>query len=131
MSTMTSITVKDASNTDTLYTARSASSGDKVPAVWTQNAQNYLSLRPFFSMVTRDNLKRTGRVVDITFKFPFYYNDSSTGLDVKFAELPLTLSGTLPTNVDATLINNAFVEFGNLLVSTVIRTSIAEGAAPT
>lgn len=131
MPTMANITVKNAANADVVYNAATASAGDRSPAIWRVNAaQTIIGLRPKFSFVTRDNARGNARLYDAEFHFPVVGTDANSN-PVLLATVPLRSSGTLPTNVDAAVVKDAFVQFGNLLVSTLIRSAAEEGYAPT
>lgn len=132
MPSMANIAVNDNAAVSRTYTAATPSAGDRSPAVWRRNdVSGQLAARPRFTMMTRDNAKQNGRVVEIRMSYPVIHADATTGLDVVDAVIPLVVQGTLPTNVDASSVIDAFVQFGNLLVSTLIRSAIEEGYAPT
>lgn len=131
MPAMANIVVKDAANVDVTYSAATPSAGDRSPAVWRANALSAaIAFRPLFSFMTRDNQKQNGRAVEARFSFPIHDVDAN-GNPILLAKVPFVLTGTLPTNVDATLVADATVQFGNLLVSSLIRAAFAEGYAPT
>lgn len=130
MPAMANITVLDRAGANVVYTAVSPSAGDRIHAVWRANALSpIIGLRPHFKVVTRDNGKQNGRIIQGDLVFPV------TGLDgvnpIVLAKVPLSFSGTLPTNVTATDVENAFVQFGNLIASALIRAVAAEGSSPT
>lgn len=128
MPSMANITVLNGSAANVTYDAATPSAGDRVPAHWRQTAgSSKIGFRPQFSLLTRDNAKKNGRIIEGVFKFPVV--DSGTG--ALLATVPLSFSGTLPTNVDASIVNDAFVQFGNLLVSSLVRDVASTGFAPT
>lgn len=128
MPAMANITVKDRANADVVYNSATPSAGDRSPAVWRANALSpKIGHRPNFAVSTRDNAKRNGRVIDGSFKFPIV--DAVSG-DL-LATVPLSFSGTLPTNVSAVDVENAFTQFGNLIVSALVRSIAAEGYSAT
>lgn len=130
MPAMANITVKNAANADVLLTAATPSAGDRSPAKWRANAASAIvGHRPEFSVVTRDNGRKNGRVIEATISFPIL--QTIGGVETMVAKVPLALSGTLPTNVDSALVNDAFIQAGNFLVSALIRSTAAEGYAPT
>jgi hypothetical protein len=130
MPSMANITVKNAANADVIYVAAAPSAGDKIPAVWTQNAASgIVGQRPKFTLATRDNGKGTGRHVSGAIRFPIV--ETVGGIPTVTAIVPLSLEGTLPTNVDASLVSEAFIQFGNLIVSALVCSSAADGYAPT
>jgi hypothetical protein len=127
---MASITVKNAANADVIYVAKVPSAGDKTPAMWLQDAASaVVGRRPKFSVATRDNGKGNGRHISAAIKFPVV--ETIAGTPTVTATVPLSLEGTLPNNVDAALVNEAFIQFGNLIVSTLIRAVASDGYAPT
>lgn len=126
MPQMANITIK-ASNgsTDVVYTAATPSAGDKSPAVWKVTAANVVPMyRPSFSLVMRDNGPKTGRHVEGVLKYPIVVTEN--GVAVLKATVPLSFSGTLPTNVDASLVKEATHQFGNLIASALIRSCFDE-----
>lgn len=124
------ITVLNAAAANVVYTAATPSAGDKSPAVWRANSLSAIvGNRPRFTVATRDNSRQNGRVFEASFSFPVLQHIS--GVETVVAKVPMTVSGTLPTNVDSAAVNDAFVQFGNLLVSTLVRSSANEGYAPT
>lgn len=131
MPSMANITVKDTANGDVTYNAATASAGDSSPAVWRNNsANNALAFRPTFTVLTRDNARRNGRVFRATFKWPVVTVDALSN-DVLVATVPFEVNGTLPTNINSAFLTEAFTQLGNLLVSTLVRSVVTEGYAPT
>lgn len=132
MPNMANITIKNAANADVVWVAASPSSGEKSPAVWRFNAQSdKLAFRPTFALTMKENGRRNGRIFSAEFKFPLAGENSDTGSPYLYATIPFNVSGTLPTNVDVMTLENAFVQFGNLLASALIRAAATEGYAPT
>lgn len=130
MASMANITVKNKANADVTYVASTPSAGDSSPARWTLNAANAaIGLRPKLLMVTRDNNRKNGRVVDLSFSFPI--TETVNGVETLVATVPLRTQGTLPTNVSAAAVADAFIQYGNLLASSLIRAAAEEGFAPT
>lgn len=130
MPSMANITVKNAAAADVVYNAATPSAGDKSPAVWRQNAAHAnIGFRPTFKLLTRDNARANGRVFEASFIFPIV--ESVGGIDTLVAKVPFSVSGTLPTNVAAADVSDGFVQLGNLIVSTLIRSAAEEGYAPT
>jgi hypothetical protein len=84
-----------------------------------------------FQVLTKDNARQNGRLFRSTFVYPVKGTDTTTGQDILLAKIPFEINGTLPTNVDASVVNDAFVQLGNLLVTALIRSVISEGYAPT
>lgn len=130
MPSMANITVKNAANADVVYNVASPSAGDKTAARWTQNAANaIIGFRPVFQVATRDSTGKPARILDGSLRFPIV--ETVGGVETQVALVPMTISATLPTNVDAAKVADAFVQFGNLLASTLIRSVSSDGYAPT
>lgn len=131
MPAMANITVQNAAAANVTYTAATPSAGDKTPAVWRQNAASeIIGFRPSLSVATRDNAKRDGRIFESEFKVPVFMTDTS-GKKVLLAVIPFFTRGTLPTTIDAAQVNDAFVQYGNLMASSLLRSVVSEGYAPT
>lgn len=132
MPSMANITVKGSDGTtDVVYVSKTASAGDKIPAVWTADAENPIpGFRPKFQVQTRNNGSNNARLFESVFTYPISYNDLN-GVTVKQATMTLDVRGVLPSNVDAGSVQEGFVQAGNLLVSTLIRQVGETGYAPT
>lgn len=132
MPSMANITVKNAANADVVYNAATPSAGDKTPAVWRQNlASGVIAYRPELMVLTRSNsnVAKPSRIVDITFKLPVL--ETVSGVVTQTAIVPGSFNMAIPTNVDSALVKEAYVQFGNLLVSALLRSVMEEGYAPT
>lgn len=130
MPNMANITVKNKAGADVVYNAATPSSGDRNPARWTQNAANAIvGFRPVFQVATRESGGKPGRLMEGSLRFPII--GTVNGVPTQLALVPLSFSATIPTNVDATEVSDAFVQFGNLLASTLIRAVADDGYAPT
>jgi hypothetical protein len=127
---MANIAVLNKAAASVTYNAATPSAGDRSPAVWRANALSaIIGHRPRFQCVTRDNSRQNGRVFEASMSFPIVA--TVDGVDVIVAKVPLQATGTLPTNVDAASVEDAFIQFGNLLASSLIRSVAAEGYSPT
>lgn len=130
MPSMANISVQNKAAATVVYVAATPSAGDRSPAVWRLSAASaVIGNRPKFQLLTRDNSRGNGRVFQASFSFPIL--QTIAGVETVVAKVPLSVEGTLPTNVDNALVEDAFVQFGNLLVSALIRASASEGYAPT
>lgn len=131
MPNMANITVKNAAGADVVYSGVVPSAGDRSPARWTAIAASGIAgHRPTLSVLTRDNAKKDGRVFEGSFRFPVVASGTD-GLPKVMATVPFQVHGTLPTNVDAASVNDAFVQFSALLASSLIRQAANDGYAPT
>lgn len=130
MPAMANITVQNAAAANVIYVAKVPSAGDRSPAKWTQDALTVIAgFRPRIDVVTRDNGNKDGRIVEGNFSYPV--TATVNGVETLLATVPMRFNGTLPTNVDSTKVNDACVQFGNLLASTLFRSVFSEGYAPT
>jgi len=128
---MADITVK-ASNgtTDVVYAALSPSAGDSVAAQWGVTAASAVpAFRPRFRAVSKDNAAKTTRIFNFDMTYPI--TDTVNGVLTQVASVPLTAYVALPVGVDATKVKEAYYQFGNLLVATLVRSSLDSGFAPT
>lgn len=130
MPSMANITVKNAANTDVVFSATVPSAGDRSPARWSANAASpIIGFRPVLEMTTRSNGQGNGRICEFNFVYPI--TKMVNGDVVLAAKVPFKGAFTLPTNADAALAADAFVQLGNLLISSLIRDSVGSGYAPT
>ncbi len=130
MPNMADITVLNAAAGNAIYVAKNPSSGDKTWARWTQDAAHAIAgFRPVLQVMTRDNASgKPGRVLSISHKEPII--GAVNGVDTQLALVPFTLETTIPTNVDAAKVYDAYVKATNLAVSTLLRAVAAAGYAP-
>lgn len=131
MPNMANITVKKADGTtDAVFNAASPSAGDLSPAVWRQNAASgIIGHRPKISLVVRDNAAKTGRVFQSAGSFPITQTEGSKVTLV--AVVPLRFEGTLPAGVTDSQLEEAVVQYGNVICSSLFRTALKEQYAPT
>ncbi len=130
MPSMANITVKNAANADVIYVAKVPSAGDRSPARWTlDTASAVIGFRPTLELTSRSNGSNNGRILDINFVYPV--TQTVSGVTTVLARVPFKGSTTMPTNVDATLAADAFVQIGNLIASALIRACYNEGYAAT
>lgn len=130
MPAMANITVKNVANADVVYVAKVPSAGDKMPAKWTQDAaQPIPGFRPVFTIVSRDNGTKTTRVVDGSIIFPVI--ETINGRVTQTGTALVTFSGSFPSKLDATLVDECFHQFGGLMSSALIRDVAKTGYAPT
>jgi hypothetical protein len=131
MPSMANITVKNSANVDVVYVAATPSAGDTIAAVWRLNAASaVIGHRPEFTVSTRNNSRKNGRIFRATLKFPITGLDAN-GNPIVLATTPFEINGTLPTNVDSAGVYEAFHQLGGLLASTLVRSVASDGYAPT
>lgn len=130
MPAMANITVTNRASANVVYVAATPSAGDKNAAVWTQTAASaIIGNRPKFTAVSRDNGNKNARTHTFTLRFPIVETIDSR--PVVTAVVPMTLTIVAPTNVDGTSVEDAFIQGGNILVNSLIRSIVAEGFSPT
>lgn len=133
MPTMADITVKKADGTtNVVFVAAVPSAGDKSPAVWTQDAYSGTQgHRPRFEMQTQDNGTATIRQARWKFSYPCFYTDTTTSQEVVIKSLGFDGIFYMPKELTTTQWNEAWAQFGNLLCSTLVRSAVQVGFAPT
>jgi hypothetical protein len=133
MPQMADITVKKADGvTNIVYSALTPSSGDKTAAQWrSETAGAAAALRPTFQLSSQWNGPRTARRVDFVYQYPFTVTDSTTTVTSVKARIPFSGTMTLPAEIPDTVVAEAVAQAGNLLVSTLIQSSLKAGYAPT
>ena len=126
------IVVKKADGvTNVTYVGVAPSAGDKTPAIWRLTAASpKLGFQPIFTMKTAPNANGTFRHANFAMTFPVIHTDTPTGLVVLDGNLSLDAHMSLDANLSTTDYNEAFAQFGNLIVSTLIRSSIGVGYSP-
>lgn len=130
MPQMANITVKKSDgSTDIVYTALTPSAGDKVPAMWSQNAQSTRSLRPLVSAISQFNGPRDARRVTISGKYPIVR--SINGVDTRVGVVPIELTVALPLVLTDSESSEACAQFVNLCKSVLLQDVLSSGYAPT
>lgn len=130
MPAMANITVLNAAAGNVVYTGSVPSAGDKSPARWNALALSTIAgFRPYFTMVTRDNGTKTARQNDFSYYFPVV--ETIGGVAVVNHKAVGSASFLTPSLVDASVPYDAYVQFGNLLVSALVRSAVSDGYAPT
>ena len=132
MPNMANITVKKADGTTlVVFNAASPSAGDLSPAVWRQNAASgIIGHRPKVTLVVRDNAAKTGRVFQSAGSFPITHTDTN-GKVTLLATVPLRFEGTLPAGVTDSQLEEAVIQYGNVVCSDLFRAALKEQYAPT
>jgi hypothetical protein len=133
MPDMADIVVKKADGTTNItFNKLTASSGDKVPAQWRQEATGAsASLRPTFEMVSQWNGPRTARRVSSSFQYPYTVTDSTTSTTTVKDRIPYGTSMVVPTAVPDTIVSEAVAQGTNLQTSPLVVASYKAGYSPT
>jgi len=136
MAAIASITVKKFDGTtDIIYDAIGGAGGDSQPAVWRQDtgvsASLPLGLRTLFTLMSKYNGPRSARQCESMYTMPYAVQDSTTTKWTATDRVQIKTFATLPLNVPASVVNEAVYQHGNLLASTLVKSSVASGYAPT
>lgn len=133
MPSMADITVKkDDGVTNVIFVALNPSSGDTVPAFWRQDAMGtQANLRATFSLKSTWNGPRDARRVEGVYQYPFTSTDSTTGLTSVVSKVPISFSATVPQGITDTVVAEAISQWANLMASTLVKSSLKAGFAPT
>lgn len=133
MPSMANLVVKKYDGTtDVTYTALSASAGDNVAAQWrSESAGSQSNAKPVLTVTSKYNGNRSARRIDIQYRYPQMATDSTTGLSTVVNQIPISVSIAVPLGAPDTVIQEAVAQGTNLLVSTLVRSSIISGFAPT
>lgn len=131
MPQMANVVVKKADGTtDVTYTALTASAGDSSPARWTENSASTIrGHRPTLDVRSQFNGPRTARRVSAVFKMPVL--ETISGVETKVGDIPVELSLAIPSSVTDAVADEAVAQATNLFASSLIRSSLSSGYAPT
>lgn len=130
MPSMANITVKKADGTtDVVFSALTPSAGDTVPAQWAPTTEAVPDFRPKVTLVTTNNGSRTARRFRLLFTYPV--KAEVNGVNQVVAKVPVEITGTLPTNVSSTEVQEAIYQSGNFFTSSLVRESLVAGYSPT
>jgi len=132
MAAMADITVKKADETTNIvYTAKVASAGDRTPAIWKSTTVGTAPAHnPGLTLATKSNGDGKVRRAE----FAFYYPQTAVASDGSVSVVNVALcsgSWAIPQGMPQTDINEAVAQCNNLLASTLVKTSVKDGYAPT
>lgn len=128
MPSLANITVKKSDDTtDITYTGLQPSAGDGSPAVWRQMAQPYPSCQPELRLIAKPAKGKMGRSVRGTFVYPQAMVNSTTGITSVLTTAFGDFTFVLDKNMSQIEINEAAVQFANLISSALIRSCMATG----
>ncbi len=133
MPTAANITVKKADNsTDQVWTLVAASGGDKTPAAWrNESATGTIGQRPSFTCLSRWSGDKMSRRLDMKGSFPSVYTDTNSGLTQIRATAVMNASMVVPvTMLDADIAEFA-AQIANLVASSLMKSAVSTGYAPT
>lgn len=124
----TSLTVKNASNVDTLFDLITPAAGDGSQAVW----YNKTGLTPaaFPKLLASARRSRTGvRTLTVRFELPATYVDPTSGLPIKVATPLIKLESVIPETYPESLRDNNVALALNLFQTSLLK-AMARDAIP-
>lgn len=133
MPAMADLVVKAANGTtDVTYKAKSPSAGNNVPAIWRNEAVGVAPVHmPELRLAFRDSPNGAERRGRATFVYPQIATDSTTSLTSVVNKALAGVDFTLPKGMKATDVTEFGAQFGNLFAAALIKSSVADGYAPT
>ena len=131
MPQMANITVKAANGTtDVVYSQLTPSAGDSVPAKWrAETVSTVVAYRPRASLLSRDNAKKNGRVLDLRFAYPVVRTINSEQKLIGI--IPFELRSTIGDDFTQAEIDEAVMQGLNFAGSVLIRDCFKSGYAAT
>lgn len=131
MPALANITVKKADGTtDVVYTAVSGAAGDNVPALFRNNTVGTtVAERPSLMVRAAYNGTKTARRVRVDYSWPIMKVDAG-GNKTSNGRMSGEASVLIPESQDPNTISEQAYQFGNLIASTIIKSSFAEGYGP-
>lgn len=132
MTTMASITVKAADGTtDVVYQPSNPSGGDGTKALWQATAVGtQYNQFPWMTMMSANSKDGRSRHIRLAYSYPMTVTNSTTGLISVVNQTPWEVLFTRPNSITGAVVNESVHQFTNLLVSTLVRQSVAGGFAP-
>lgn len=136
MPAMAAITVKKSDGTtDIVYDSVAASGGDTSPAVWRQDtgapAGLPTGLRASAKLQASWNGPKTARVLRFAYKRPYAVQDTTTTLYSAKDSVIIEATITAPQGMPAADISEGCYQAMNLIASSLMKSSVASGYAPT
>lgn len=129
MPIMANITVKNAANNDVVFTATASSTGDKIPAVWLNNASSTIRAnRQKATIEVHDNGNGSSRVLTGVVTVP--YTQNVDGRELVVAQQTYKIVGSQPKVIPDAAIADASTIAMNLFASVLFKATAAEQIAP-
>lgn len=130
MPNQTNLTVKNASNVDTLFTAIYPASGDGSTAVWHNKAG--LSTVQFPKLLATAKRSRSGvRSLVLRFDMPATYVDPTSGLPIKVSSPLIKLEAVIPEGYPEALRDDNVALALNLLNTPLVKSMIRDAIPAT
>jgi hypothetical protein len=133
MPNLANITIKKANgSTDVTYSGIVAAAGDNSPALLRDSANgDSPAFQPAFSVRSKWNGPRTARRVEGSFVYHHTAVSEDDGQTKLIASFPITFVATVPQNAPSAVADEAAAQFANLMASTLIKSVVSTGYAPT
>lgn len=129
MPTMANIIVKNAAAVDVTFTAIAGSAGDKLPAMWLNNASSTVRANRQKAMLeVHDNGNGSSRVLTANVSIP--YTQVVDGVEKVVAVQQYKLVGSQPKGIPDSVITDGSTIALNLFSSALVKASAAEHIAP-
>lgn len=135
MPNMANITVKKADGiTDVIYTVLAPAGPDGSKAVWRQDTAQPLNMpvghRPIMEVRSVNNGPNTARRVEVTFKFPYSYDNTTTGRRETVDQCVGSATFTAPKEIPVSISDEAAHQFANACASALMKATFTSGYAP-
>lgn len=129
MPTMANIIVKNAVNADVTFTAIAGSTGDKIPAVWLNNASSTVRAhRQRAELEVHENGNGTSRVVTGVLTVPV--TAIVDGNEQIVDKLVYKIVGSQPKRIPDSVVADASAIAMNFFASAMVKSTCAEQLAP-
>lgn len=133
MPAIANITIKKANGTtDIVYTGKSPSAGDGVPAIWRSDTVGFaVAHQPELRLTAREASKGLKRAMRGTYVYPQIATNSTTGVTSVIDKALFSFDGVLPKGMATADVNECAHQFANLLASALIKQCLADGVSAT
>lgn len=133
MPSMANITVKMANgSTDVVYTAKSPSAGDTVPAIWrNETVGNAAAHMPELRLTFRDSPDKARRKGRATYVYPQIATDTTTTLTKVVNKAMAGVDFDIPKGMPNTVTAEFAAQFGNLFAAALLKACVQDGFSAT
>lgn len=127
------ITVKkNDGTTNVVYTSKSPSSGEGVPAIWKNETVGTAPAHyPEFRLSSKDAAKGSKRAVRATYQYPTLATNTTTSLTSVVDRMSFDGNWNIPKGVPQADINEFASQLANLIVSTLVVSCVKSGYSAT
>jgi hypothetical protein len=133
MPALANITIKKANGTtDIVYTGKSPSAGDGVPAIWRSDTVGFaVAHQPEFRLTAREASKGLKRAMRVTYVYPQIATNSTTGVTSVIDKAMASADVTLPKGMATADVAEFAYQWANLVASSLIKQCLADGVSAT